>query len=243
MNISDAGFQLETPIEFPADEVHLWRVELAPVAKGEQRWKEILSADERARAARFHFPRDRQYFMAARAVLRMILASYAASHPRKLVFGYSDKDKPFLSGGQTGSDIEFNISHSGDIALLAFARHRELGVDVEKVREDFEHETIARRFFSEEEQRQLAALAPEERYAGFFRCWTRKEAYIKAQGIGLSLPLHQFDVSLKPGDVNALLATRPDHSEAARWSLREVPAGDGYVAALCVRGDGWHLKS
>jgi 4'-phosphopantetheinyl transferase len=243
MNISDAGFQLETPIEFPEDEVHLWWIELAAVAKGEERWKEILSDDERARAARFHFLRDRQYFMATRAVLRMILASYAASDPQKVVFGYSAKDKPFLSGGHAGSDIEFNVSHSGDVALLAFARGRELGVDVEKVREDFEHETIARRFFSEEEQRQLAVLASAERYAGFFRCWTRKEAYIKAQGIGLSLPLHQFDVSLKPGDVNALLATRPDRSEAARWSLRELPAPDGYVAALCVRGDGWHLKS
>lgn len=243
MNISDAGFQLETPIEFPENEVHLWRVELAALAKAEQRWKEILSDDERLRAARFHFPQDRQYFMATRAVLRMILASYAASDPQKVVFGYSDKNKPFVSRRQAGSDIEFNVSHSGDIALLAFARHRELGVDVERVREDFEHETIARRFFSEPEQRQLATLAPEERYAGFFRCWTRKEAYIKAQGVGLSLPLDQFDVSLKPGDANAMLATRPDHSEAARWSLREVPAGDGYVAALYVRGDGWHLKS
>src|ERR1700686_4659818 len=152
MNISDAGFQLETPIEFPADEVHLWRVELAAVGKAEDRWKEILSADERARAARFHFPRDRQYFMAARAVLRMILAGYAAFDPKKLVFRDSDKDKPFLSGGQTGSDIEFNVSHSGNVALLAFARGRDLGIDVEKVREDFEHKTIARRFFSEQEQ-------------------------------------------------------------------------------------------
>ncbi len=243
MNISDTGFQLETPIEFPEDEVYLWRIELAAVAKAEERWKEILSDDERARAARFHFLQDRQYFMATRAVLRMILANYAASDPQKVVLGYSAKDKPFLSSGHAGGDIEFNVSHSGDVALLAFARGRELGVDVEKVREDFEHETIAGRFFSEEEQRQLAGLAPAERYTGFFRCWTRKEAYIKAQGIGLSLPLHQFDVSLRPGDLNALLATRPDPSEAARWSLREVPAGDGYVAALCVRGDGWHLKS
>jgi len=242
MNISDAAFRLEAPIALPQDEVHLWRLDLAAVAKGEQRWEQILSPDERARAARFHFPRDRQYFTAARAVLRTILASYEASDPKELVFRYSDKDKPFLSRRHTGSNVEFNVSHSGDVALLAFARRRELGVDVEKVRENFEHEAIARRFFSEQEQRQLAALAPAERYAGFFRCWTRKEAYIKAQGIGLSLPLHQFDVSLKPGDASALLSTRPDRSEVTRWSLQEVPAGDGYVAALCVRGDGWRLK-
>jgi 4'-phosphopantetheinyl transferase len=150
-----------------------------------------------------------------------------------------------LSPGHAANQVEFNVSHSGDVALLAFAQGRALGVDVDRVREDFDHEAIVRRFFSEQEQRQLAALAPAERkdYEGFFRCWTRKEAYIKAQGSGLSFPLHQFDVSLRPADANALLSTHPDSSEAERWSLQEVPAGDGYVAALCVRGYGWRLKS
>lgn len=243
MNISDAAFRLETQIALSEDEVHLWRIELATVAKGEQRWEQILSKDERVRAARFHFPRDRQYFKATRALLRTILGSYVDSDPTELVFRYSDDGKPSLSRGDVRNEVEFNVFHSGDIVLLAFALRRELGVDVEKVREGFDHEGIAARFFSEQEQHQLAALAPTERYLGFFRCWTRKEAYIKAQGSGLSLPLHQFDVSLTPGDANALLCTRPDRSEAAHWSLREVPAGDGYVAALCVRGDGWRLKS
>jgi 4'-phosphopantetheinyl transferase len=243
MNICDAAFGLETRIVLPEEEVHLWRVELASVAKGERRWEQILSGDERARAARFHFLRDRQYFTATRAVLRTILAGYSASHPADLVFRYSATGKPSLSPGRHDSQLEFNVSHSGDVALLAFAQGRALGVDVERAREDFDHEAIAGRFFSEQEQHQLAALAPAERYSGFFRCWTRKEAYIKAQGTGLSLPLDQFDVSLKPGDENALLSTRPDHTEAANWSLREVPAGDGYAAALCVRGSGWRLKS
>lgn len=243
MNISDAAFRLETRIALPEDEVHLWRVDLATVAKGEQRWEQVLSAEERARAARFHFSQDRQYFTATRALLRTILASYAASDPTELVFRYSEKDKPSLSPGHSGTQVEFNVSHSGAVALLAFARGRALGVDVEQLRENFDHEAIARRFFSEQEQRQLATLAPSERYHSFFRCWTRKEAYIKAQGTGLSLPLHQFDVSLRPGDVNALISTRPDSTEAAHWSLREVPAGNGYVAALCVRGHGWCLKS
>ena len=114
---------------------------------------------------------------------------------------------------------------------------------MEQVRDNFDHVAIARRFFSEREQRELAALAPTERCHGFFRCWTRKEAYVKAQGAGLSLPLSQFDVSLKPGDEDALLSTRPDREEATRWSLREVPAGEGYLAALCVQGRGWKLRS
>jgi 4'-phosphopantetheinyl transferase len=241
MNISDAAFQIETRLDLPEDEVHLWQVDLAIVAKGEPRWEKILSADERARAARFHFSQDRQYFTATRALLRMLLGSYVDSDPMELVFSYSDKEKPSLN--PSASRVEFNVSHSGGIALLAFTRERSLGVDVEQLRENFDHEAIARRFFSEQERRQLAELTPSERFHGFFRCWTRKEAYIKAQGTGLSLPLDQFDVSLRPGEVNALLATRPDSAEAAQWSLREVPVSDGYLAALCVRGQGWHLKT
>ena len=242
MNISDAAFQLETRIQLPDNEVHLWRVDLATVSTAQQRWEQILSADERTRAARFHFPRDRQYFTATRALLRTILASYAGSDPEALTFLYSEKGKPSLAPNQSRMQIEFNVSHSDAVALFAFTQRRALGIDVEQVRENFDHEAIARRFFSEEEQGQLAALDPSEKYRGFFRCWTRKEAYIKALGTGLSLPLHQFDVSLKPGDANALLSTRPDSTEAGNWSLQEIPGGDGNVAALCVRGDGWTLK-
>jgi 4'-phosphopantetheinyl transferase len=243
MIISDPAFELETRIPLPEDEVHLWRVDLATVATAEQKWQQILSAGEQARATRFYFSRDRQYFTSTRALLRTILAGHAGSDPKELVFRYSEKDKPSLSTGHSGTQLEFNVSHSESVALLAFARGRALGVDVEQLRENFDQEAIARRFFSEKEQRQLAALQPSERYQGFFRCWTRKEAYIKAQGTGLSLPLHQFDVSLKPREVNALLSTRPDNAEAALWSLQEVLAGDRYVAALCVRGHGWRLKS
>jgi len=243
MNISDAAFRIEERIPLLVDEVHLWRIDLAAVASGEQRWLTILFADERTRAARFHSARDRQHFTATRALLRTILADYVDSDPAQLVFHYSEKEKPSLRSNHAGKPVEFNVSHSGTVTLLAFARERALGIDVEQIREDFEAESIAQRFFSELEQSQLAELPPSERYRGFFRCWTRKEAYIKARGAGLSLPLHQFDVSLKPGDEIALLATRPNAADAAQWSLQEVPAGNGYVGALCVQGQGWRLKS
>jgi 4'-phosphopantetheinyl transferase len=243
MKISDAAFRLESQITLPVDEVHLWRVDLADVAKGEQKWEQILSADERARAARFHFSRDRECFTATRALLRTILGGYLDSNPKVLRFQYSENEKPSLTSSQSPNPVEFSVSHSGDVALLAFARGRDVGVDVEQLRENFDHAAVARRFFSEQEQHQLAALTPSERYHGFFRCWTRKEAYIKALGSGLSLPLDQFDVSLKPRDLNALLATRPDSVEASRWSLQEVMVREGYVGAVCVRGHGWRLRS
>ena len=243
MHISDPAFQLETQMRLPAEEVHLWHVDLASVAKAEERWEQILSTDERARATRFHFSRDRRYFTATRALLRTILGGYLACDPKALRFHYSEKEKPSLIPSQFPNPVDFNVSHSGDVALLAFARGRDIGVDVEQLRENFDHAAIARRFFSEQEQSQLAALAPADRYHGFFRCWTRKEAYIKARGTGLSLPLRQFDVSLKPGDLNALLATRPDSGEAGHWALQEVFAGEGYVAAICVQGIGWVLRA
>jgi 4'-phosphopantetheinyl transferase len=230
------------PIRPPDDEVHLWQVDLASAAGAEEEWRSILSADEIARAGRFRFAQDRKFYTATRAILRRILGGYTAADPRELVFRYSEREKPSLSGDEAGK-IEFNVSHSGQVALLAFARERSLGVDVEQIRGGRDHEAIARRFFSQHEQEQLSALPPSERAAAFFRCWTRKEAYIKATGDGLALPLHQFDVSLAAGEENALLATRPDAGEAAKWTLREVPAAEGYAAALCVRGRGWQLRS
>lgn len=241
MNITDSAFQIESSLPLPEDEVHLWRVDLEAVGGDEFRWQQVLSSEELTRAGRFHLSRDRQRFVASRAWLRTILAGYLKMAPSSLSFSYSKKEKPALGPPFASSNITFNVSHSGRIALLAFTRGREIGVDVEHLRSDSDLEGISRRFFSTNERNQLAALPTEERAAAFFRCWTRKEAYIKATGDGLSLPLDQFDVSLGPGESNALLATRPDASEAGRWLLREVPAGPGYMAALCVVGHDWKL--
>lgn len=241
-NIVDPAFELAESLSLAADEVHLWRIDLNAVAANERRWMSILSPDEQQRAQRFHFERDRQFFAATRALLRTLLAGYRNTQPRDLTFRYSAREKPSLAPPHAG-EIEFNVSHSGGAALLAFTRDRAIGVDIEKITDQRDRETIARRFFSEHEQRVLGALPVSERTEAFFRCWTRKESYIKAVGDGLSLPLDQFDVSLEVGDQNALVATRPDAGEAARWSLREVSAGEGYAGAICVRGAGWLLRS
>jgi 4'-phosphopantetheinyl transferase len=242
MNITDSSFEIGAPLSLPEDEVQLWRVDLEAIRADESRWQELLSADEATRASRFHFPIDRQHFVASRALLRTILAGYLCTHANDLTFSYSAKQKPSLGSPHATSGITFNLSHSGGIALYAFSHGRDLGVDVERVRADFDVEAIGRRFFSAHEQRQLFDLPSAERADAFFRCWTRKEAYVKATGDGLSLPLSQFDVSLEPGKTNALVATRPDSSEAERWLLREVSAGSGYTAALCADGQDWKLK-
>jgi 4'-phosphopantetheinyl transferase len=242
-NISNIEFEAPSELSLPENEVHLWRIDLDQVGGAEANWKRVLSPDEVARALRFHFARDRQNFTATRALLRILLGTYIGCRPEKVALIYGDKEKPSLDATPGAEHLQFNISHSGSRALLAFARGRELGVDIEEIRNNFDHEKLARRFFSSSEQQQLAALPASERCPGFFRCWTRKEAYIKAHGAGVSLPLKDFDVSLSPGEQDALLATRPNGDEAALWSIRDIGAGEGYEAALCVKGQGWILRS
>lgn len=239
--IADSNFEPEHQLSLVDGEVDLWGIDLDAVATGESRWRTILSPDELARADRFHFARDRQNFTATRALLRMVLGSYLGSDPSKLTFVYSDKGKPVL-GANHALPVQFNVSHSGTRALLAISLGRDVGVDVERIRHNLDCDLLAERYFSPAEQKALAALPLSERSNGFFRCWTRKEAYIKAHGAGLSLPLDSFDVSIIRGEKSALLATRPDAGEAALWSLREVDAGEGYAAALGVKGHGWVLK-
>jgi 4'-phosphopantetheinyl transferase len=200
-----------------------------------------LAADEQARAERFYFERDREHFIAARGVLRTILGCYLNRVPECLSFCYSSHGKPALAGEPGGDAICFNVSHSHGVALYAVTRGREVGIDLERIRFDVAVAEIAERFFSRREVAMLRALPTEVQHQAFFRCWTRKEAYIKARGEGLSLPLDQFDVSLAPGEPAAVLGTQRDPSEASRWSLQELTPAPDYVAALAVEGHGWHL--
>lgn len=241
MDIAQPDFRIDPGLTLAEDIVHLWRVDLDAIASEESRWSGTLSEDELVRAARFHFQLDRQYFIAGRAWLRRVIAAYLTTDPKDLIFAYSKKNKPSLGGVHVDNSLNFNISHSGGIALFAFTRSRQIGVDVEHVRHDFDTAAIAARFFSQHEQRQLATLHADLRPGAFFRCWTRKEAYIKATGDGLSLPLSQFDVSIAEDDQSALLATRPDDREANKWALCDVRVKPGYCGALCVSGTGWEL--
>jgi 4'-phosphopantetheinyl transferase len=136
-------------------------------------------------------------------------------------------------------DITFNSSHSAGLALLAFCRGRQIGVDVERLRPDFDYQSIVGRYFSENEQAALNALPPVQRRWAFFAGWTRKEAYIKAHGKGLSLALDLFDVTISPDQAAKLLATRPNIAEADRWQLQHLAPSPGYLAALAVEGGGW----
>ena len=216
-------------------EVHVWRACLSPGRARLLELRQSLSDDELERARRFHFDRDREHFVAARGALRDILCRYTGTPPERLRFTYDAYGKPAL-GEAAGRRLRFNVSHSNGLALYAVTAGREVGIDIEFVREDFASLEVAAHFFSAQEVSALRSLPPGEQAGAFFDCWTRKEAYIKARGEGLSHPLHLFTVSLKPGEPAALLRTEDDPSEATRWTLHELSAGEGYRAALAVEG-------
>ena len=211
--------------------VDLWRGDLDAGDTDLERLRTLLTPSERARADGFAFDRERRRSAASRGLLRTLLARYTKADPRNLVIETGDHGKPRL-GGQ--GDLRFNVAHSGATWLCAVVRGREVGVDLEEVREDPGHPAMAERYFSANESRTLAALPAKERTSAFFRCWTRKEAFLKAKGFGLALPLDAFDVSLAPGDPPAVLATRFDPPEASRWSLLDLDLGPALAAALAL---------
>ncbi|HEX3819920.1 MAG TPA: 4'-phosphopantetheinyl transferase superfamily protein [Candidatus Sulfotelmatobacter sp.] len=223
---------LEAPgQEINNGEVHLWRRSLGASPPAIDACFALLAPDEREKAQRFRVERPRSDYILTRGTLRSLLAGYLCRTPQDFSFQYTTYGKPFLADHR---ELQFNVSHTDGLALLAFVRDREIGVDVEKVRAQSDVKKLAERFFSDRERDGLRDLAGEELHAAFFRCWTRKEAYIKAKGDGLSLPLHQFDVSVAPNQAQALLATRPDPSEAGRWKISDVPVQSGYAAAVAI---------
>jgi 4'-phosphopantetheinyl transferase len=231
-------------LSLPGDEVHVWRASLDLSTSRVLRLRETLTADELGRVARFHFQEDRDRFIVARGSLRTILCRYLGLEPGQIRFSYGPFGRPALvapSGFSGQWALDFNLSHSGDLALFAFAQGRKVGIDVERISADVDWEPMAERFFSPRESAALRVLPPDVRREAFFTCWTRKEAFVKAQGEGLSLPLDRFDVSVVPGKPATLLAIRGDPGEASRWMLRDLSPGPGYVAALAAEGHDWRL--
>jgi 4'-phosphopantetheinyl transferase len=230
------------PPKLENDEVHVWRRGLDQSTDIIRRLTAALAQEERARAERFHFDKDRNHFIVARATLRGILGHYLDLNPAELRFRYTEYGKPLLADGAGDKSLRFNVSHAHGLALFAVTRGREIGIDLEWIRAGLSDEQIAERFFSTQEVRALRRLPRHLQDEAFFNCWTRKEAYIKAKGEGLSMPLSDFEVSLAPGEPAALLRTERDPEEAARWSMRELFPATGFVAAVVVEGSGWRLN-
>lgn len=216
-------------------EVHLFRVNLEQPSWAVRILSASLSADEEERAGRFHFQRDRRRFTISRGVLRAVIGQYLGRTPRSIRFSYGEQGKPELALAMGASPLQFNVAHSHELALIAVTAGAAIGVDVERVRQLDDAGTIAERYFSPRESMIFRQLPEDEREAAFFNCWTRKEAFIKAIGEGLSFPLADFNVSFVPGEPARLLSIENDAAEARQWTMQAMIPLPGYTGAVAVR--------
>ena len=213
-------------------EVQIWRVWLNTSESVLSFYRAALCLEELNRAERFRFENLKRSYIACRGGLRVLLGHYLGRSPRDIEFICGQKGKPALRGM---SPVRFNVSHSGELALYAFTLDCELGVDVERLRALDDLESIATRFFCAAEASELLSLSPGGRRAAFFRCWTRKEAYVKAVGDGLSIPLNRFQVTLLPGDPCRFVHIANDAQTALEWTLHDLELAPEYIGALAYQ--------
>jgi 4'-phosphopantetheinyl transferase len=223
----------QPPAELPALDagVHVWAVRLDDASVDLERGRNLLSPDERDRAARFIFERDRRRYLAAHAGLHEILSRYLAIEPAQLSFDLGTNGKPNVAQALAPGGIEFNLSHSNEVALVAVTLGHEVGVDIEHVREKFEFQDVADRFFTAQEVAAMRGLPSTLQRQAFFRCWTSKEAFLKAKGTGLSGALDEVKISLGSDEQVRVAANVPN------WWLFELDPIEGYEAALVLASE------
>jgi 4'-phosphopantetheinyl transferase len=212
--------------------LHIWQARLDTTEDESSELARLLSPDERARAGRFRFERDHCHFVSGRGILRSILGRYLRRAPEELTFDYGVRGKPILPG--TG--LQFNLAHSDGLAILAVTRCGAVGIDIERIRPIPDYDRIMNSFFSTTEIRAISALPPADQPQAFFTCWTRKEAYLKATGEGIAVPLDRFSVSTLPGSPPRLLHVDGAPQEETRWSFHDIPLEPGYLGVAALEG-------
>jgi 4'-phosphopantetheinyl transferase len=212
-------------------EVHVWQASLDQLPPTISRLAELLSEDERARAERFHFARDRDHFIVGRGVLRIVLGRYLGISPEQIRFQYGDHGKPGLP---ENTPLRFNLAHSNDLILIAVTLRHEIGVDLEYLHLMPEADGIASRFFTKAENKVLHNLPESQKLEGFFVQWVCKEAYLKAIGDGLAKPLDAFEILSTLRRPQGLLKVIDDPNESKRWFFQVFRPTDGYISAIAV---------
>jgi len=239
----EASPSLGVPGPLSAGEVHVWCVSLECPPERLAALSALLSTDEKARAERFYFERDRDRYVAGRGFLRTLLGGYLGEQPARLEFSYGEHGKPALARAGQGKSLEFNLSHSGSLAVFAFSWARRLGIDLEHVRPMPDEDSFADRFFSPDESALVRSLSGERKLAAFFTIWTCKEAVLKADGDGLVKPLNQTEVRLADGAPVRLVAVDGDAAQAARWRLQTFTPAPGFLAALVAEAGDWEMMT
>jgi len=222
--------------------VDVWRTRLDLPEEQINTYLALLSADEIERARRFKVKRKYREYVITRGLLRNVLGQTLDSDPGSFQFEYAEHAKPCLDEDWDGKPVSFNVSHSHNQALIAITLDRNIGIDIEKIRSDVDFRRLAKRFFSTQESGALDKLDETSLPTAFFACWTRKEAFVKALGDGISFGLSEFSVSTDPGAEQVSLATHWNPSEASEWSLANIRSETGYIAAIAVQQDSFKLR-
>lgn len=217
--------------------LHLWYVDVGNELN--ENYYNLLNRDERIKSEKYRFSQDQNMFITARAVLRILSGHYLKKDPIDIVFNYGPYGKPYF---QDENSLMFNISHSGSKAILGFGKVAAIGVDIENIKDNFDVLDIAGKFFSQSEIKSLAETSQEEQNRAFFRCWTRKESFIKAKGDGLSLPLDSFSVTLDDDIKARLIETKWNPSEKESWKILSFVPDNNYIGAVSVRGKVQKIK-
>ncbi|HYX50502.1 MAG TPA: 4'-phosphopantetheinyl transferase superfamily protein [Ktedonobacteraceae bacterium] len=229
-------------IDLLTEDVHVWSALLDVEEDLLQILQRTLDADERLRAGRFYFELDRARFIASHGLLRTILGSYMHVEPGKLRFSYNSQGKPYLAEPFQGKKLEFNMSHSHEIALFAVTFNRQVGVDLEHVYLFAETDSLADRILSQSEKAAWRKYSANNRLETLFRYWTCKEAYVKATGEGLRLPLEKIHISPMQESEARIISINHSVRMASRWSLQELHPVPGFAAALVVEGFDYRLN-
>ena len=220
--------------ELNKDEVHIWCASQHQSEADFNRLRSTLSEDETVKANKYVFEKDQVASIVARGLLRTLLGAYLKRDPKSFHFVEVGNGKPALKRGEFDPHLYFNISHSGTMVLYGFTYINPIGVDIELKRPLEDALQISESYFSENEKEALRNLSPEKQHEGFFNCWSRKEAFIKVYGEGLSRELDSFDVSLRPGEPARLLSIEGNSDQANQWTLEDLNPIDEYAAAYCI---------
>ena len=218
------------PLNLLDGAVHVWLGSLDLPGDTLSLLGKLLSAEESDRAGRFRYPADQMKYIAAHGILHILLGWYLELPAAKINLSQNEFGKPTLE------NIKFNLSHSRDLALYAFAENREIGADIEYIRSELVDLHVANQFFARKEVEGLFAMPPHDQKEAFFACWTRKEAFIKAKGAGLSYPLDRFDVSIDPNQIDVQLSVHDHVDESEQWSFHALRPSPGYTACVVAQG-------
>jgi len=219
------------------NQTDIWLILIPEVIHRSHYYEQFMVNEEKEKADHFVFLKDKLRYVITHGILRLLLSDYLNLPAGQIVLKNNSYGKPYLSIEDNPNPLYFNLSHSNSGVVLAFSKYRDLGIDLEYIKKDIPFLDIAKHFFSQSEYQELLSTPENARHQVFYQGWTRKEAFIKAKGRGLSIPLNSFDVSISQGKWPSLLRSSEDPNDLVRWKFYDLITWPDYSSTLCIEGE------